>query len=36
VQEALDGPLGPIEGGMLASELHMIRSRTLAGLEPPG
>lgn len=23
VQEALDGPLGPIEGGMLASELHM-------------
>ena len=23
VQETLDGPLGPIEGGMLASELHM-------------
>jgi hypothetical protein len=23
VNEALDGPLGPIEGGMLASELHM-------------
>jgi hypothetical protein len=23
VTEALDGPLGPIEGGMLASELHM-------------
>jgi hypothetical protein len=23
VREALDGPLGPIEGGMLASELHM-------------
>jgi hypothetical protein len=23
VREALDGPLGPIDGGMLASELHM-------------
>ncbi|HEX6579819.1 MAG TPA: hypothetical protein VF195_02970 [Actinomycetota bacterium] len=23
VREALDGPLGPIQGGMLASELHM-------------
>ena len=23
VDETLDGPLGPIEGGMLASELHM-------------
>ena len=23
ITEALDGPLGPIEGGMLASELHM-------------